>query len=61
MNVLGNGTMVFIDPSSEYYYEDSIPEGVCIGYYIHGKGDLCEDLSGKDIHPRKLCLSLRRL
>jgi hypothetical protein len=35
MNILAKEVMVFIDPSSEYYYEGSIWEGVCIGYYIH--------------------------
>jgi len=61
MNILAKDVMVFIHPSSEYYYEDRIWEGVCICYYMHGKGDLYKNLWGKDIHPHKLCLSLRKL
>jgi hypothetical protein len=37
MSMSANDIMVFIDPSSEHYYEDSIREGVCIGYYVHGE------------------------
>jgi len=61
MNIPARDVMAFIDSSSECYYEVSIREGVCIGYYIHGKRDLYEDSSGNDIHPYKLCLFLKRL
>jgi hypothetical protein len=61
MNVLAGHVMVFISPSSECYYEENIWAGVCIYYYMHGKRDLYKNLWGKDIHPHKLCLSLRKL
>ena len=61
MNIPAEDVIASIDSSSECYYEVSIWEEVCIGYYIHGKRDSYEDSSGNDIHPYKLCLSLREL
>jgi len=60
MSILAKDVMLFIGPSSECYYEDSIREIVSVTMYM-GKGDLCEDLLRKDIHPYKLCLFVRRL
>jgi len=60
MSISTEGVMAFIDSSSERYYEDSIRQIVSVTMYM-GKGDLCEDLLRKDIHPHKLCLFLKRL
>jgi len=60
MNILARDVMAFIDSSSECYYQVSTREIVSVTMYM-GKGDLCEDLLRKDIHPYKLCLFLKRL
>lgn len=47
MNISTDDVMVFIDLSSECYYEDSVWEGVCIGCHVRRKGRFMKRVVGQ--------------